>query len=142
MLQFSELHDVSSRVLFLGVGGHFIPELTVDNAWGCFFVCGSCGGVLLSSTRWFKDPGSSRILIKIQRFTGWPVTTKDCCCCCHVRLFSTPWAVVRQAPLSMGFSRQEYWSGLPFPSPQQRIIWTLVSIIWRLRNPALQGCQR
>ena len=28
-----------------------------------------------------------------------------------------PWAVARQAPLSMGFSRQEYWSGLPFPSP-------------------------
>ena len=29
----------------------------------------------------------------------------------------TPWAVACQAPLSMGFSRQEYWSGLPFPSP-------------------------
>ena len=29
----------------------------------------------------------------------------------------TPWTVVRQAPLSMEFSRQEYWSGLPFPSP-------------------------
>ena len=28
-----------------------------------------------------------------------------------------PWIVARQAPLSMGFSRQEYWSGLPFPSP-------------------------
>ena len=28
-----------------------------------------------------------------------------------------PWAVALQAPLSMGFSRQEYWSGLPFPSP-------------------------
>ena len=35
----------------------------------------------------------------------------------HVRLFVTPWTVVHQAPLSMGFSRQEYWSGLPFPSP-------------------------
>ena len=32
-------------------------------------------------------------------------------------LFVTLWTVVRQAPLSMGFSRQEYWSGLPFPSP-------------------------
>ena len=32
-------------------------------------------------------------------------------------LFATPWTVVPQAPLSMGFSRQEYWSGLPFPSP-------------------------
>ena len=35
----------------------------------------------------------------------------------HVRLFATPWTVAHQAPLSMGFSRQEYWSGLPFPSP-------------------------
>ena len=34
-----------------------------------------------------------------------------------VWLFATPWTVAYQAPLSMGFSRQEYWSGLPFPSP-------------------------
>ena len=34
-----------------------------------------------------------------------------------VRLFVTPWTVARQAPLSMEFSRQEYWSGLPFASP-------------------------
>ena len=31
--------------------------------------------------------------------------------------FATPWTVALQAPLSMGFPRQEYWSGLPFPSP-------------------------
>ena len=31
--------------------------------------------------------------------------------------FVTPWTVVRQAPLSLGFPRQEYWSGLPLPSP-------------------------
>ena len=34
-----------------------------------------------------------------------------------VLLFATPWTVAYQAPPSMGFSRQEYWSGLPFPSP-------------------------
>ena len=34
-----------------------------------------------------------------------------------VRLFATPWTVAHQAPLSIGFSRQECWSGLPFPSP-------------------------
>ena len=33
----------------------------------------------------------------------------------HVRLFVTPWTIAHQASLSMGFSRQEYWSGLPFP---------------------------
>ena len=32
-------------------------------------------------------------------------------------LFVTPWTIARQVPLSMEFSRQEYWSGLPFPSP-------------------------
>ena len=35
----------------------------------------------------------------------------------HVWLFATTWTVAYQAPPSMGFSRQEYWSGLPFPSP-------------------------
>ena len=35
----------------------------------------------------------------------------------HVRLFATPWTVAYQAPPSIGFSRQEYWSGVPFPSP-------------------------
>ena len=34
-----------------------------------------------------------------------------------VQLFATPWTVAHQAPPSMGFSKQEYWSGLPFPSP-------------------------
>ena len=33
------------------------------------------------------------------------------------QLFATPWTVAHQTPLSMGFPRQEYWSGLPFPSP-------------------------
>ena len=45
-----------------------------------------------------------------------------CVCVCVkslslIRLFATPWTVARQAPLSMGFSRQEYWSGFPSPSP-------------------------
>ena len=35
----------------------------------------------------------------------------------RVRLFVTPWTIAYQTALSMGFSRQEYWNGLPFPSP-------------------------
>ena len=35
----------------------------------------------------------------------------------HAQLFANPWTVACQLPLSMGFSRQEYWRGLPFPSP-------------------------
>ena len=38
-------------------------------------------------------------------------------CFSHVRVFETLWTVASQAPLSMGFSRQEYWSGLPCPPP-------------------------
>ena len=35
----------------------------------------------------------------------------------HARLYATPWTAAYRAPLSLGFSRQEYWSGMPFPSP-------------------------
>ena len=35
----------------------------------------------------------------------------------HVQLFATPWTATYDAPLLMKFSRQEYWSGLPFPTP-------------------------
>ena len=37
----------------------------------------------------------------------------------RVQLFETPWTAAYQAPLSMGFSRQEYWSGVPLPSPKE-----------------------
>ena len=40
------------------------------------------------------------------------------CVLSHVQLFATPWTVAQKAPLSMGFSRQEYWSGFPFPTPE------------------------
>ena len=51
----------------------------------------------------------------------------------HVLLFVTPWTVARQAPLSMGFSRQEYWSGLPFSPPRD-----LPDPGNKPRSPALQ----
>ena len=43
-------------------------------------------------------------------------------CFSHVQIFTIPWTAAYQAPLSMGFSRQEYWSGLPLPSPQYTYI--------------------
>ena len=46
----------------------------------------------------------------------------------------TPWTTAREAPLSMGFSRQEYWSGLPFPSPGY-----LPNPEIKLSSPALQA---
>ena len=52
----------------------------------------------------------------------------------RARLFATPWTVAHQARLSMGFSRQEYWSGLPFPSPGD-----LPNPGIKPRSPALQA---
>ena len=52
----------------------------------------------------------------------------------RVRLFATPRTVAHQALLSMGFSRQEYWTGLPFPSPGD-----LPDPAIKLRSPALQA---
>ena len=51
----------------------------------------------------------------------------------HVRLFVTPWTVAHQTPPSMEFSRQEYWSGLPFSSPGD-----LPNPGIELRSPTLQ----
>ena len=54
-------------------------------------------------------------------YTLLPLCDHPCCAvlCCfsRVQLFVTPWTVAYQAPLSMGFSRQEYWSGLLCPPP-------------------------
>ena len=52
----------------------------------------------------------------------------------HVQLFATPWTVAHWAPLPMEFSRQEYWSGLPFPSPGD-----LPNPGIKHRSPALQA---
>ena len=52
----------------------------------------------------------------------------------RVLLFATPWTVAYQAPPSMGFSRLEYWSGLPFLSPVD-----LLDPGIELRSPALQA---
>ena len=53
----------------------------------------------------------------------------------RVRLFATPWTVALQAPPSMGFSRKEYWSGLPFPSPGTLKVFAyliVVIMIWNI----------
>ena len=47
----------------------------------------------------------------VYKMSAWCLVAKSC------STLATPWTVTCQAPLSMGFSRQEYWSGLPFPSP-------------------------
>ena len=55
------------------------------------------------------------VAISFSNAWKWKVKVKSLS---HVRLLATPWTAAYQAPLSMGFSRQEYWSGVPFPSPK------------------------
>ena len=61
--------------------------------------------------RWYTSLGHSICRFS---FKKWKVKVRSLS---RVWLFATPWTVAYQAPLSMGFSRQEHWSGLPFPSP-------------------------
>ena len=67
-----------------------------------------------------------------------PTLLPHCCCCFSHSVvsdsFETPWTVAHQAPLSVGFFRQEYWSGLPFPSPRDLLHPGIKSM-----SPALEG---
>ena len=61
----------------------------------------------------------------------WKVKVKSLSC---VRLLATPWTAAYQAPLSIGFSRQEYWSGLPLPSPLYVLkTYNLVFVLWTVK---------
>ena len=76
----------------------------------------------------FSKDNLEEIFSKCEKFVFWPYLDKDSVpkilflllllsrfSC--VRLYATPQTAAHQAPLSLGFSRQEHWSGLPFPSP-------------------------
>ena len=62
------------------------------------------------------------ILVKSVCFLPFFKSLRQCLACVlsRVQCFATPWTVAHQAPLSMGSSRQEYWSGFPCPSPGDR----------------------
>ena len=84
------------------------------------------------------SPSASVLLMNIQDWsslgwTGWISLLS------HVQFFGTPLTVAFQAPLSMEFSRQEYWSGLPFPSPgDQTQVFSIAGrfffTIWAIRE--------
>ena len=59
----------------------------------------------------------------------WKVKVKSLS---HVQLIATPWTAAHQAPPSMGFSRQEYWSGVPLPSPSLCLDACFSSLEWRI----------
>ena len=69
-----------------------------------------------------SEKGKTHMYIKLNHFIEHPKTVQRCKSTMlgrfsRVQLFAISWTVARQAPLSMGFSRPEYWNGLPFPPP-------------------------
>ena len=92
-----------------------LSSLTRGGSHTCHFGRGSlhhCTAMEVPTSTLLKEGG--------REVTGCPFLNAKVRCACalsRVLPFSTLWTVSRQAPLSMGFSRQEYWIGLPFPSP-------------------------
>ena len=113
-------HDVQFRIYDLFISRIFyLLFLEANRKWNC----GYCNPTLF----WMQHNLESTLLGEIPIISDmqmtWPlwqkakVKVKSLSC---VWLFVKPWTVACQAPLSMGFSRQEYWSGLSFPSPGDR----------------------
>ena len=72
------------------------------------------------------------VAISFSNAWKWKMKVKSLSC---VRLLATPWTAAYQAPLSMGFSRQEYWSGVPLPSP--RVLYLLYFFLVSWGKPVL-----
>ena len=62
------------------------------------------------------------VAISFSNAWKWKVRVKSLS---RIRLFSTPWTAAYQAPPPMGFSRQEYWSGVPLPSLLNSLVWII-----------------
>ena len=94
-------------------------KINAKSLQSCLTLCDPIDGSLPGS----PVPGSLQartlewVAISFSHAWNWKVKAKSLCC---VRLLATPWTAAYQAPLSMGFSRQEYWSGVPLPSLTRR----------------------
>ena len=92
----------------------------------CLTLCDPIDG----SPRGSPIPGilGKWVAISFSNAWKWKVKMKLLSC---VRLFATPWTAAYQAPPSMGFSRQEYWSGVPLPSPKGCTIKEIKLVGWK-----------
>ena len=102
-----------------GVGYHFLlPCMCAKLLQSCPTLCDPVDGSPPRS----PIPGIlqarilERVAISFSNAWKWKVKVKSLS---PVWLFTTPWTTAHQAPLPMGFSRQEYWSGVPLPSPRE-----------------------
>ena len=92
--------------------------------WGIRLQCGRSGfNPWVWKIPWRREwlPTPVLLLLLLSRFS-------------HVRLCATPWTAAHQAPLSMGFSRQECWSGLPLPSPTHSSILEYISSSYKCKS--------
>ena len=96
--------------------GRFFTTGAAKSLQSCSTLCDPIDG----SPSGFPIPGILQartlewVAISFSNAWKWKVKVKSLSC---VRLFATSWTAAYQAPMSMGFSRQEYWSGVPLPSP-------------------------
>ena len=111
---------VLSSLYVRGVKSALLYEHHINRKWWCQYLKSfSC--VLHVVLLWWgrlgwkmEDPQLLGLIISL----GWQcIYTSEVKSLSRVRLSAAPWTVAYQSPQSMEFSRQEYWSGLPFPSP-------------------------
>ena len=112
--------------------GRHLTTTTTKSLQSCLTLCNPVDG----STPGSPVPGILQartlewVAISFSNSWKWKVKVKSLSC---VQLLVIPWTAAYQAPLSMGFSRQKYWSGLPFPPPGD-----LPNPGFKLASPALQ----
>ena len=130
----STVHTHISHLLGISFPGGSPPCIRWSSL--CYTACSHRSAELLSCACLFATqdcslPGSSVHMISLAKRLGWAAIVfpmfslvvcfmkvkVKCQSLCHFQLFVTPWTVVCQVSLSVEFSRQEYWSGQPFPSP-------------------------
>ena len=116
------LQSISSSPTYFYPGqrpNHFSPRLLKDLQLVFSSFCGPNDLAKLKED--YVTPLCHKLQSKIHASESerlWPFPCLKVKLLSHVQLFVTPWTVACQAPPSMGFSRQEYWSELPFPSPE------------------------
>ena len=107
-------------ILYCGETSTDVPAAAAKSLQSCLTPCDPIDGSPPGS----PVPGSLQartlewVAISFSNAWKWKVKVK---LLSRVRLFATPWTAAYQAPPSMGFSRQEYWSGVPLPSPQMSL---------------------
>ena len=128
--------------LFLNVHSLPGPKLSFESSWRCYVLFSAPFKHAFWTPRCFSwlNLGFSILLFpgKAHSLVIHEVKWSEMKSLSRVRLFATLWTVAHQAPPPMGFSRKEYWSGLPFPSHEKDVKWWW---LWKCDISQRQICQ-